>query len=157
MKHLLLVLVLAVPLWCADVAHAAVCHGGIRPDVVCTPGATNPAVTQVTIGTTICVKGWTSTVRPPVRVTAPIKRERMAAYGVGRQSPARYELDHFIPLELGGATVDIRNLWPEYLAGKRGALTKDGVENKLRARVCRGMMTLAEAQRQIVKDWTRIV
>ena len=30
-----------------------------------TPGSLNPDVTQATIGSTICVRGWTATVRPP--------------------------------------------------------------------------------------------
>jgi hypothetical protein len=33
----------------------------------------NPAVTQETIATTICVPGWTKTVRPSARYTAAIK------------------------------------------------------------------------------------
>src|SRR5579884_2059421 len=35
------------------------------PDPRCTPGAISPAVTQATIGTTICREGYTETVRPP--------------------------------------------------------------------------------------------
>src|SRR2546421_8893359 len=55
---------------------------GLLPDPTCTPGATNPAVTQDTIASTICVKGWTATVRPPVSVTTQIKIEREIAYGI---------------------------------------------------------------------------
>ena len=33
----------------------------------------NPAVTQETIGNTICVFGWTKTVRPPVSFTNRVK------------------------------------------------------------------------------------
>src|SRR5947209_6316443 len=40
-----------------------------RPDPRCTPGALNPRVTQATIRRTICMRGWTSTVRPPERIT----------------------------------------------------------------------------------------
>ena len=36
----------------------------------------------------------------------------MAAYG-DRRSASHDEYDHFVPLELGGATNDRRNLWPE--------------------------------------------
>ena len=35
------------------------------PDPIRTPGAINPAVTQETIGTTICMRGWTRTIRLP--------------------------------------------------------------------------------------------
>ena len=39
------------------------------PDPTRTPGALNPEVTQATIGATICVRGWTQTVRPPQQYT----------------------------------------------------------------------------------------
>src|SRR2546426_4112782 len=87
------------------------CHaiGNVLPDPACTPGATDPRVTQENIGSTICVSGYTSTVRPPVSVTNPIKQERMQAYGF-TDSTANYELDHLISLELGGAPSDVKNL-----------------------------------------------
>jgi len=47
--------------------------GGILPDPVCTPGAVDPRVTQNNIDSTICVSGYTKTVRPPVSVTGPQK------------------------------------------------------------------------------------
>jgi len=39
------------------------------PDRSRTPGAFNPSVTQENIGRTICVRGWTRTVRPPSQYT----------------------------------------------------------------------------------------
>lgn len=83
-----------------------------RPDPHCTPGAVNPAVTQATIGSTICRTGWTRTVRPSESITQPEKFANMDAYGDGR-SASSYEYDHDVPLELGGAVNDPRNLWPE--------------------------------------------
>jgi hypothetical protein len=82
-----------------------------RPDPKCTPGALNPSVTQASVRRTICAAGWTSTVRPPVSVSEPEKFASMAAYGDHR-SASNYEYDHLVPLELGGATNDRRNLWP---------------------------------------------
>jgi hypothetical protein len=121
-----------------------------RPDPACTPGALNPAVTQATIRSTICVSGWTATVRPPERVTETEKAASMAAYGdIG--SLGDHEYDHFVPLELGGATNDPRNLWPEP-GGSPNA--KDSAEDELRSEVCDGQMTLAAAQRAIVSNWT---
>jgi len=35
-----------------------------------TPGALNPDVTQATIRSTICRRGWTKTVRPPTSFTS---------------------------------------------------------------------------------------
>jgi len=123
-----------------------------RPDPHCTPGALNPAVTQATIQHTICVMGWTSTVRPPESVTEPEKRASMAAYGATGPLSA-YEYDHFVPLQLGGAVNDPRNLWPEPGASPN---PKDAVESDLRSEVCAGRMTLADAQRAIVSDWTKL-
>jgi hypothetical protein len=76
------------------------------------PGALDPAVTQATIDRTICVSGWTETVRPPESVTEREKWASMAAYE-DTGSMDGYEYDHVVPLELGGATNDPRNLWPE--------------------------------------------
>src|ERR1700686_2489678 len=42
--------------------------------------ALNPAVTQATIATTICVSGWTATVRPPSSYTSSLKIEQLAAF-----------------------------------------------------------------------------
>ena len=104
-----------------DLAGAGQCHaadGGFLPDHLCTMGAVDPRVTQGNIAATICRSGYTATVRPPESVTEPIKVERMAAYGISAPL-AMYELDHLIPLELGGAST-LTNLWPEPLAGSRG-------------------------------------
>jgi Protein of unknown function (DUF3761) len=119
------------------------------PDTRCTPGALNPAVTQRTIGKTICRSGYSSRIRPSTSVTAPEKLASIRAYGL-RKGPHSYEYDHLISLELGGAANDSRNLWPE-----PGALPnlKDKVENSLHARVCSGSMKLARAQTIIATAW----
>ncbi len=62
------------------------------PDDHCSPGATNPAVTQATIHETICKAGWTATVRPPVAVTDAIKAQSARAYGIPAGTVG--ELDH---------------------------------------------------------------
>jgi hypothetical protein len=123
-----------------------------RPDPDCTPGALNPAVTQGTIGSTICVEGWTETVRPAESITEQEKAASMAAYGESG-SLDHYEYDHFVPLELGGATNDPRNLWPQPGASPN---PKDAVENGLRQEVCAGQVSLAEAQHQIVTNWVAL-
>lgn len=134
------------------------CHANAGlPDPTCTPGAANPAVTQATIGQTICVRGWTATVRPPLAYTAALKNRQKIEYGETAIPNAGLEEDHLIPLELGGAPRDPRNLWPEprtgYVAAGRAAGDKDRVENALRVEVCAGRLMLAEAQRQIAADW----
>jgi hypothetical protein len=126
-----------------------------RPDPRCTPGAANAAVTQATIGATICKSGWTSTVRPSDSITNPEKRASMAAYGI-HGSSAGYEYDHDVPLELGGAVNDPRNLWPEpdYEHPAPFFLNpKDHLEDTLHRLVCDGSMTLARAQSLSYTNW----
>ena len=124
------------------------------PDRACTPGAVDSRVTQANIKTTICIQGYTKTVRPPVSYTNPLKTRLMAAYG--EKGPASgYELDHLVSLELGGNPTSPQNLWPEPYAPTPGAHEKDKVENYLHQQVCAGSMTLAEAQRIISTDWTQ--
>jgi hypothetical protein len=121
----------------------------VLPDPTCTPGATNPAVTQATIDRTICVSGWTSTVRPPEDYTENLKREQMLAYG-DTNPISDYEEDHLIPLELGGSPTSPQNLWPETGASPN---PKDAVEDAANAAVCDGRMTLAAAQQAMVSNW----
>lgn len=116
----------------------------VRADPLRTPGALNPDVTQANIRATICARGWTKTVRPPVDYTNALKVRQMRQYGeVGDLS--RFQEDHLISLELGGAPSDPRNLWPEPYPR---ASTVDTIENELNAKVCSGQLSLAEAQRQ---------
>jgi hypothetical protein len=109
-----------------------------------TPGVLNPAVTQATIGSTICRRGWTRTIRPPVDYTNVLKRRQLRQYG-RRGPPSAYQEDHLISLELGGSPADPRNLWPEPYPR---ASAVDQIENDLNHRVCAGSLTLAEAQRR---------
>jgi hypothetical protein len=114
-------------------------------DSRCTPGATDPRVIDSNIDSTICVSGYSRRVRPSTSVTNAIKRERMRAYGLSG-SPSQYELDHLIPIALGGAPSDVRNLWPEPWSA---ATVKDRLENRLHSLVCTHRMTLSEAQREV--------
>lgn len=126
-----------------------------RPDARCTPGALNSAVTAATVRSTICRSGWTSTVRPRESITAREKLASMAAYGDPRR-PSAYEYDHLVPLELGGAVNDARNLWPEPDYRERTGFylnPKDRLERTLNRLVCNGRMPLRTAQRLIALDW----
>ena len=130
-------------------------RGVILPNRTRTPGATNPQVTQSDIATTICVSGWTATIRPPSSYTTMLKEQQLAsgyAYR-GDQKTADYEEDHLISLELGGAPTAPANLWPEPYAGAYGARLKDQIENKLHALVCDGALSLAVAQHAIAHNW----
>jgi hypothetical protein len=116
-------------------------------------------VTQATIGSTICVSGWTATIRPSSSFTTALKIKQIVQYGYSDTQTSSYEEDHLISLELGGAPADARNLWPEpyavTLADGRstGARTKDGFETKLKSQVCAGTITLGQAQGEIGIYW----
>jgi len=125
---------------------------GVLPRHDLTPGATDPRVTQGNIRNTICRRGSTATVRPPFEYTNAMKHLLMRVYGV-RGSIHDYELDHLIPLELGGCPNCETNLWPQSRNVFPGASEKDEVEDYLHHQVCSGALLLAEAQREIASDW----
>ncbi len=81
-----------------------------------------------------------------------MRQQVFAEYGIPYSEHTNYEVDHFIPLEIGGDN-SIKNLWPEY-----GSIPnpKDKVENYLHTQICNGSMSLQEAQNQIVSDWYAI-
>ncbi|BAM89792.1 exported hypothetical protein [Bradyrhizobium oligotrophicum S58] len=96
------------------------------------------------------------------------KKEIFAAYGVPFKDRARYEVDHFIPLSLGGVNTctnpdeseDVTcNLWPEphQKSFRRiapwGSETKDKLENRLYRLMCAGQISLEEARSAITSDW----
>ena len=124
--------------------HGSSSRGPYHADVGRTPGVLNPDVTQANISQTICVPGWTRTVRPSVEYTNALKVKQMRAYReLG--SPSDYQEDHLISLELGGNPTDPRNLWPEPYPR---AAQVDRIENDLNAKVCSGVLSLADAQLQ---------
>ena len=122
--------------------HGSPSRGPYHADAARTPGVLNPDVTQATISTTICVHGWTRTIRPPTSYTNALKERQMREYGVGG-SPSDYQEDHLISLELGGHPTDPRNLWPEPYPR---ASAVDSIENSLNAKVCSGDLSLEAAQ-----------
>ena len=125
------------------------------PDPKCTPGATNPLVTQATLATTICASGYTSSIRPSQSITYPEKSGSAAAYGyTGSFHTGEY--DHLISLELGGDPNAAANLWVEpndNPAATSAYNGKDTLENKLKALVCAGSLSLAAAQSAIATNW----
>jgi hypothetical protein len=129
------------------------------PDPAHTPGAINPAATQDDLATTVCKPGWATSVRPPSAYTSALKIVQIIEYGYADRNPSHYQEDHLVPLELGGAPRDRRNLWPEPNEAvltdgtSIGSKQKDALEDSLHARVCTGGLLLADAQRMIASDW----
>jgi hypothetical protein len=134
--------------------------GDYLPDPHCTPGATNPKVTQANLSSTICKSGYTATIRPPASTTGAEKRASEAAYGfTGKVSTTEY--DHLISLELGGDPNSPLNLWPEPNKARAPGTTnpKDHVENTLKTLICDAVhgkpyLPLAKAQYLIATNWT---
>jgi hypothetical protein len=116
------------------------------PDVTKTPGDIFSDVTA----TDVCRSGYSSSVRS---VSVATKKAVYTEYGIlYPPDSGTYEVDHFIPLELGGSN-DIKNLWPEPANPTPGFHQKDTVENYLHKQVCNGQMTLGDAQDLIKTDW----
>jgi hypothetical protein len=125
------------------------CRRGVLPDRRCSPGAYDPAVTQANIQSTICVSGYTATVRD---VPTSEKNAVYKEYGITRHASYSYEVDHIVSLELGGSN-NIANLYPEAYANPNGARVKDRLENAMHAAVCGGTLALKTAQAEIASNW----
>jgi hypothetical protein len=122
-----------------DPTHAAL------PDPKMTPGDTFSGATA----DDVCTPGWATEHR---HVTDSERAQVYAEYG---RTWGCCEVDHLVPLELGGSN-EIKNLWPQpYGPPLPDANAKDQLENELHARVCKGKMLLADAQKCIASDWVK--
>src|SRR5271165_5744531 len=102
----------------------------ILPDPKLTPGDTFDVSAQ-----DICVPGHAKKVRA---VPAWLKRQAYAEYEITEHEPGDYEVDHLIPLSVGGSN-SIRNLWPQSTrTSPWNAYVKDALERKLHNLVCAG-------------------
>ena len=125
------------------------------PNKSMTPGVINPEVIQENINETICVVGWTKTIRPSSAYTSNLKARQIAEYGYVDTNKDDYEEDHLIPLSLGGHPRDKRNLWPQPKVTQWNAIRKDRLEKKLHYQVCAQILTLKEAQEKIGTNWVK--
>lgn len=109
-----------------------------------------PEVTQETVAETVCIPGYTKTVRPSFWSSQRIKLRMLKEAGETWVSAPAYQLDHIVPLCLGGHPTDQANLqlqpWLE-------ATRKDRLEAKVCCLVCSGQITLHEGQSAIMVDW----
>ncbi len=123
---------------------AAIAADPVVPDLKLTPGAVVP-----TNATTICQPGYSRSVR---HTSGQLKHQIYVEYGIDRNA-GHYEIDHLIPLGIGGA--DTReNLWPESRDTQPwNAGVKDRLENYLHVEVCAGHIAVQDAQKAIAVDW----
>jgi hypothetical protein len=116
------------------------------PDPELTPGD----VFDVTVED-ICKPGYSKKVRA---VTKALREQAYRNYGMASHQPGDYQLDHLIPLSIGGSN-SIRNLWPQpNTTSPWDARAKDALERRLLRLVCTGELDLETAQRNIATDWT---
>ena len=136
MNKILLFIALAV-----SQAHYGSSEGHLLPDLKFTPGksAMNDAAQ-------ICKVKWGKDER---HVTEAMKKQACQSYGATDCPGPKYELDHLISRELGGAD-DVLNLWPQ---PHPDAMRKDRLENLLHKELCANRITLPKARACLVKDW----
>ena len=116
-------------------------------------GTVNLAVAQNNIASTICKSGWTKTVRPSVSYTNKIKKQQLQEIKVSWLNAYLYELDHLVPLEVGGAPKDLANLRIQLWDGPAGARVKDVLETRVKRLVCKGTITLEQGQSCFLNGW----
>lgn len=118
------------------------------PDPALTPGAV-----RTTDKGAVCGDRHTSQYRHWSRA----RDDRiLAEYGLPAGPRPDFEVDHLIPLDLGGSDED-SNLWPQprrSIEPEWNAERKDRLEWKLSDMVCNGQLDLVVAQDAIRTDWT---
>jgi hypothetical protein len=81
--------------------------------------------------------------------------EVLRLYGMLPGPHPDYEIDHLVPVCLGGSN-DVSNLWPQprrSIEPKWNAEAKDRLETVLCNLVCDGLLDIGDAQEAIIKDW----
>jgi Protein of unknown function (DUF3761) len=126
------------------------CRRSALPDRRCSPGGYYSRLTRAII----CGSGFsTSSIRDvPQSEKYAVEREYgMPAKLYGR----RVEIDHIIPLELGGSN-SIANLFFEPGSGQANYHVKDAAEDRAKAWVCDGRISLAAARRGFATNWEKL-
>jgi hypothetical protein len=117
------------------------------------PAPSTPGAIVSSDPATVCVRGYSRALRPAYDYAW--RRFRVSvfrAYGIPHEQWSRFTPEHAVPLSLGGAPEDRRNVWPE---PKAQAKEKDEVEDALLVAACyRHTVSLQAAQAAIARNWT---
>jgi hypothetical protein len=106
----------------------------------------------------ICAPGYSKKVRD---VPKSLRDRAFENYDIPSDQRREYQLDHLIPLALGGSN-SIKNLWPQpNNTSPWNARAKDRLERRLHELVCDGQLDpetaqrkLETVQREIAANWT---
>lgn len=136
-------------LFVASILQAPLCVPAFAADPLLPDPALTPGAVLTTDAARICKPDYSKSVR---HTSLALKKEIYREYGLEWQ-PGHYEIDHLIPLGIGGA--DTReNLWPQsHYTHIWNADRKDRLEWKLHVLVCARQIDVAEAQRAIAANW----
>ena len=99
----------------------------------------------------ICDLHYTQSVRQP---RFNVKVDAFVSYGVSIHERNEFQVDHLVPISLGGSN-DPTNLWPQLYTPESGAAEKDLLERQLRGLVCSNVIPLPEAQGAIAANGGR--
>jgi hypothetical protein len=142
---LVLLVIVSTPLPCAQSTHYRHNRVDLLNDLQVTPGAIRSSAVSEICGIS------TASVR---HVTPAMKKRVCNSYGIpaARCNGRNFEIDHLIPLELGGSN-ELTTLWPQPFSPHPGAREKDVLENFFHRQVCSGQMSMRAAQHAIAQDW----
>jgi len=118
----------------------------IYPNAILTPGdiATNDL-------NVICYEYYSKLL---VAVPDETVKQVYEEYMIDNPGYKKYEIDHWIPLALGGSN-NLQNLWPQPI-NYPGYKEKDYTHMYLRDQVCNHNMSLSKARELITGDWYTI-
>jgi hypothetical protein len=119
----------------------------ILPDPVVTPGeAQSISLAEV--------KKMGSKAAHLSNIPPDVKRAVFRAYGLSPDEK-NYELDHLIPLSLGGLN-SAKNLWPHSRKGSFWTIDKKlTLEKRVCRLVCAGRLSLVSARQLVASDWPK--
>jgi Divergent InlB B-repeat domain len=121
---------------------------GPLPDRRCSPGAVYADATLQLI----CTPGYAA----KMNVLPAAERNIVyAEYRVPRSRRASFEIDHIVPVEIGGSNA-VGNLYAEPGRPAPGFRVKDKLERRLEQLVCARKVPLGAMQRAIATDWVAL-
>ncbi|RYD61014.1 MAG: HNH endonuclease [Verrucomicrobiaceae bacterium] len=127
-------------------------NAGALPDRILTPGMVRIGVSKDELCNrsfrTIRIRNVTDSMKQTVRLRYHMNSKR----DLWCNSEEGCEIDHLVPLLLGGAN-DISNLFPQAYQGYWNAHHKDRLEVRMKKLVCANQISLDEAQAIFMNNW----